>query len=463
MRISFLTLLLCVFAIPTASAEKGSPLWAALGDETPSAELCSAGKDAPRRLCVGGRFTSIAHMRNDSDFDPTPRFFDPNGQTDGQAATFLRTHVRYETGSALHVSYEMEVGWNAWSRHDPGLPDAFLPGDEGGLAYRHRQLFADARVTKGVRARVGFQEIKDPSGLFLDHLGGALAIEVKRWGATSTFWLGQLPDSTYEGVAISDDNFIHDNFFGGISYTRHMTGIELDFALIGLRDHRAVDRPLTLGSFVLGARHETARYQAWAHAVVQMGTWEGSGVAGVDQDIMAWAGQAGVQSRHGKFLWGMNAFALSPDDAHDGNGTIGTFFGAGKNRSATTLLTEDEYRDRYDNFDERMGTPWGPFLNHGAGLAVIDATLGYRATDCWMTRLVIGDALNIEPGNALDKGHAGLELSWLNDVAISEDVVVFAHAQLLMPDEGLAVFANDVDRSATELLYGGEVGITARF
>jgi len=145
MRISFFTLLLCVFAIPTASAEKGSPLWAALGDETPSAELCSAGKDAPRRLCVGGRFTSIAHMRNDSDFDSTPRFFDPNGQTDGQAATFLRTHVRYETGSALHVSYEMEVGWNAWSRHDPGLPDAFLPGDEGGLAYRHRQLFADAR------------------------------------------------------------------------------------------------------------------------------------------------------------------------------------------------------------------------------------------------------------------------------------------------------------------------------
>ena len=172
MRILFFTLLSLVFAIPTASAEGGSPLWAALGDETPSAELCSADKDAPRRLCVGGRFTSIAHMRNDSDFDPTPRFFDPNGQTDGQAATFLRTHVRYETGAALHVSYEMEVGWNAWSRHDPGMPDAFLPGDEGGLAYRHRQLFADARITDGVRARVGFQEIKDPSGLFLDHLGG---------------------------------------------------------------------------------------------------------------------------------------------------------------------------------------------------------------------------------------------------------------------------------------------------
>ena len=71
--------------------------------------------------------------------------------------------------------------------------------------------------------------------------------------------------------------------------------------------------------------------------------------------------------------------------------------------------------------------------------------------------------MNIEAANALNKGHAGLEVSWLNDVAISEDVVAFAHAQLLVPDEGLAVFANDVDRSATQMLYGGEVGITARF
>ncbi len=464
MRSLILTLALFALIAPASLAAGHDPLWAATGDETPSAALCSGAEDAPRRLCVGGRFTTIAHMHNDSDFDPTPRFFDPNGQTDGQAATFLRSYVRYETGANLHVNYEMEVGWNAWSRHDPGMPDAFLPGDGGGLAYRHRQLFADARLNERMRVRAGFQEIKDPSGLFLDHLGGALVLEYKDSGRTSALWLRQLPDSTYEGVAVSDDNFIHDNVFGGLTYAYHLSPrYTVDFALLGVQDHRAIDRPLTLGALVLGARHESPRYQAWVHSVVQVGTWEGSGVAGVDQDIFAWAGQIGLRSQHGKFLWGMNAFALSPDDTHDGNGTIGTFFGAGKNRSATTLLTEDEYRDRYDNFDERMGTPWGPFLNHGAGLAVVDITVGYRATDCWTTRLVIGDAMNIEAANALDKGHAGLEVSWLNDVAISEDVVAFAHAQLLVPDEGLAVFANDVDRSATQMLYGGEVGITARF
>ena len=79
MRTFTLTLISLSLFVPSALAEGHDPLWAATGDETPSAALCSGAEDAPRRLCVGGRFTTIAHMHNDSDFDPTPRFFDPNG------------------------------------------------------------------------------------------------------------------------------------------------------------------------------------------------------------------------------------------------------------------------------------------------------------------------------------------------------------------------------------------------
>ena len=54
-----------------------------------------------------GSFLSLSHFRTDSDFDPSERYFDLDGQSEGQAATFFQPRVLIDAGKGVRLLYEM--------------------------------------------------------------------------------------------------------------------------------------------------------------------------------------------------------------------------------------------------------------------------------------------------------------------------------------------------------------------
>ena len=115
-----------------------------------------------------GRLTTQVHLRNDSDFDPTERYDDLDGQSEGQAATFFAPRLTLDIPGQSRIVYAAELGWNAWSRNNPGQPQQFGGSDAPGLLVRHKALYA-RWSNETVSISAGFQDVVDPSGLFLDN------------------------------------------------------------------------------------------------------------------------------------------------------------------------------------------------------------------------------------------------------------------------------------------------------
>jgi len=415
------------------------------------------------RVSVAGLFTSLVLLRSDSDFDPSHRFYDRDGQTEGQAATFLRPDVRIGAGRGLELFYQAELGWNAWSLNDP---DQWFPGEESYFVVKHREVWAAWESPGGVRLASGYQHFADPSRLFLDHWAGAVRLDLgvgdPEGGAS--LLVAQLPDSTFEGVEVREGNFVHDSLVLGFENAMApLPGLTLDAALYGVGDFRAVDRPLLLTTGLAGARFEEGGLEAWGHVLVQLGSWRRSGVAGVDQTVAAWAAQAGVARRFGALDLSLNALALSPDDDHDGNARLGTFFSSAKNRSRTLILTEDEVRDRYDNLDERVASRWGAFYVGRAGLVVADVACGWQLAPWARPELILGLGMTLNPHNALGNRLVGVEAALRNDFPLGGVASLFVVGQLLVPGGAAAAFVNDVDREATRTVAGLQAGFSARF
>ena len=407
-------------------------------------------------------FLTLGHVYNDSDFDASPRFLDSDGQTQGQIATFFKPTFHIDVKSRLKLAWQMELGWNAWSRNNADLPNQFMPSDQPGIMLRHKELWAGYTFESDVVLKVGYQHFADPSRLFLDHWAGLTQVDFPMGDGHGTVLVGQLPDSTYEGVRIAEDNFLSDSVIGGFLGTWKKGSYSLAAGLYGLADWRLVDRPLYLGTLVLGVDYKGSKMAAWFHGLAQVGTWSNSGVMNVDQDIMAWAVQAGMTHEVGRFSYGANVFALSPDDAFDGNGSIGGFYGSGKNRSPSRILTEDETRDRYDNIDERVATSHGPFFMNRAGLAVLDVYAGVWTCDCHRLDLIVATGLNLAPENAMGHRFVGLEVGLLNTFPVWKQVSLFLNLQTFLPGGGASVFVNDIEREATEPLFGGQFGFQAK-
>ena len=416
---------------------------------------------------VGADFSTIGHYRTDSDFDPTERYYDTDGQSSGQLASFLRTRLGLEKlaegNPHLSLLHEMELGWNAWGGADPSQPDAFNEMASAGLNLRHRQLWAQVALSSHTSLKAGFQEIKDPSGLFLDHLGGGFTLTVRGSGSETSILAGQLPEQTLEGVSIGDDNFVTDSLVAGGHVKLVRAVSSFDLAAYLLHDERAIDRPIDLATVVAGFETKLGATQLWMHALGQYGKWANSGIGGIDQNISSWATQLGMTQPVMRGSWSLRALVLSGDDAYDGNNHLGAFLGSGKNRSASKILTEDENRDRYDNLDERMATNLGSLFLNTAGLAVIDGSIVLPVNEDYAQSMVIAGGWNLNPDNAMGHQFVGTELEWTQTWTIQKDAALFVTVQIFQPGKAAAVFVNDVDRTATEAVYGAQLGFQARF
>jgi len=429
--------------------------------------LTAQAADDGVKASLGADFSTIGHYRTDSDFDATERYYDVDGQSTGQLASFLRTRLGLEklTAGNPHLSllHEMELGWNAWGGTNPGQPNAFKEMAQPGLNLRHRQLWAQVALSDKASLKAGFQEIKDPSGLFLDHLGGGFSFTYRGSGSESSILVGQLPENTLEGLSIGDDNFVTDSLIAGGQFKLMGQISTIDLAAYFLHDERAIDRPLDLATFVAGFDAELGATQLWIHALGQYGTWANSGIGGIDQNIAAWAAQIGITQPLMNGFWSVRGLVLSGDDNYDGNDHQGAFLGSGKNRSASKILTEDENRDRYDNLDERMATNLGSLFLNTAGLAVLDASVSLPVSNQYSQSMVVAGGWNLTPDNALGHQFVGTELDWSHTWSIEDSAALFLTVQVFQPGKAAAVFVNDVDRTATETIYGGQLGFQARF
>ena len=453
--IAVLTLLTMVS--PVKAEGDNSPNEAELESEEAEGE---AQKSAPI-FRFSGHFVSVAHIRSDSDFDASERYYDLDGQTEGQVATYFRPLLSVDSG-AFKLRYEAELGWNVWSRNTSGLNDAFFAHGDG-VALRHRQLWAGYTFDIGLSLKVGYQQLKDPSSLFLDHYAGALRLDLSWLGIESALWVAQLPDSTLEGISSNGDNFLTDSFAFGFDNAWTCEAYTVDVNLYGLHDMRVIDQPLSLMTLVAGLRVKLDHLEIEGHLLGQYGQWAASGVGGIDQTILSWASQARLRHHLADFTWSIGAAYLSGDDAQEGNGTLNAFVGSGKNRSPSTWLSEDEVRDRYDNLDERIASSWGAFFINRPGLALFDLTLSYAVTPWYAPRLLAAAAIAPSADHALGESFVGAEVALHNRFTLGDHVRLIADLQVLIPGGAAAAFVNDVDRRATETAFGAQLGFVADF
>jgi len=422
-------------------------------------------EDTEKSFEFHGTFISSFLFQSDSDFDLSARYYDREGQSVGQAATFFRPDLTLRPLDHLTLFYQVEMGWNAWSRNNM---DQWFPGAEDYFLVKHRELWARWDWARAgdldIGLTAGYQHMEDPSRLFLDHWSGFFSVDLAAPGARTKILLGQLPDSTFEGMEVRENNFVHDSFLlGAMGEFDLADNLVLDAALLGVGDYRVAERPLYLATALVGIRHETARLRIWGHLLGQSGVWQNSGVGGDDQLILSWAAQAGIAQRLGDTHWGVNLLALSPDDDHDGNDLLGAFHGSAKNRSSSLWLTEDETRDRYDNLDERIATKWGPFFVNRAGLVVFDAQVGFHVADWFHPLVIAATSWNLNKHNAEGHVFVGFETDLVFEFPLGPGTSLLAIGQFLLPGAGAAVFVNEIDREARQPLFGLQGGFFTKF
>lgn len=426
----------------------------------------SSSKACPKgETCVAlkGEAVSQLHLRNDSDFDPSERLYDLDGQSDGQAVSILRPLIKVDAAQSVRVQYQLEIGWNAWSSMDSGRPNQYMGGGAPGLVARHKQAWAQWHG-EALKLRVGFQEIKDPTGLFLDHSMGALMLTYKYGVQALEILAGQLPDTSFEGLEVRNDNYTTDNLIVGLHYRSKLTDtLNLALAAYYLSDHRVIGRTFELatGSARLSGKQSNLTY--WVDVVGQYGSWEASSLSGDDVRIGTYAAQTGLKWTLSQWMLNANILALSADDDYEGNEYLGSFYGSARNQSKSIFLTEDETRDRYDNLDERLGSYWGSLAFTPAGLSIADLSFAYQVNSYYIPRFTMAYAITLNPNRALGHRHLGAEFSLTQTFKLSSHASLVLNGLLFAPGLAAAAMINDVDRQATKLLYGGSLAFAVKF
>ena len=97
-----------------------------------------------------------------------------------------------------------------------------------------------------------------------------------------------------------------------------------------------------------------------------------------------------------------------------------------------------------------------------AGLAVLDIHGGVVTGEFHRLDLLVAAGVNLAPENAMGHRFVGLEIGLMNAFPVWEHVSLFLNLQTFVPGEGASVFVNDIQREATEPLFGGQFGFQAK-
>ncbi len=417
------------------------------------------------RLELRADLQNLFHFRNDADFDRRERDYDTDGQTVGAFATFFNPKVTLHIMDHLRIVYEVELGLNFWSKHNPDQQSA-LSSDV--FVLKHRQVYGAGEFWDGrLGFKIGYAHFQDPTGLFFNHW---LGVGLASWSHSSgrakiSLFVGQLPDQTYEGINIGDNNFTHDIWLYGFKSRFQLTeDLSLTTSVARLHDGHVVDRQRWVVAPCASLEWDTEHLDLTLDVVLQAGVFEGHAQDGEDQTSLAWAAQGNAKLTLGAFDFTLNVMALSPDDAHQGNDYNHAFLYSGKSRSATLMLTEDELRDWYDNIDERMsGYSGGMFLNR-AGLLVADLKATWNLHEVYRPSVVLGAATVLKPGNALENTFVGVEADVVLEFHVSDFLVGHLVGGVLIPGAaGAALVNRQGGLDATDPIVMTEASLLLRY
>jgi hypothetical protein len=401
---------------------------------------------------VSFEFVNLFLFRSDTDFDASKGVYEPDGQTSGVLGTFLKPDLTVNLAKNLRLFYELEIGLNLWSLHNPDQQDA-TSGDM--FVMKHRELYAEGEFLDGlVGFKVGYQRFRDPTHLFLDHWIGAASLSSDLDVVRLTASFGQVADPTYEGFRVEKNNFAHDTLVYALSGESTFAGfVTLSTGFFGVSDSRVVGHTNHVFTPAVNLEADLDVVRLGIDGALQVGAFEGMAADGGNEKTLAWAAQLYGEAQLRRLFVKLNVLALSPDDDGASNRANGAFHGSAKNRSSTLFFTESELRDTWDNLDEKLGTTRGPFLLQRAGLFLPDVMVGYDVLPWLRPVAIVGYGMALNPDNALGSRALGLEA----DLGVElkyEDLLLFqVYGGVLVPGKGAAALVNAIDRTATEPLW----------
>lgn len=416
-----------------------------------------------------GRMQNLLLWRNDSDFDRTPPYHNPQGQDVGLLGTFIAPMLVVTPIQELKMVVELELGLNLWSMHDPDTYGATSPG---WIRMALRQAYTEGNFLDGkLGFRVGYERLFDPTGMFVGHWLGAANLWTRQdWGSLA-LTVAQMPDQTYEGVAFDSNNFNTDTFLYGLRLDVPVGKVGVAASVWGMHDRQIVRQPLDLMAVTASVFGAWDRLRFQVDGALQYGV-AGTRAGGRDETTLAWAAQGTLDFRHPfrapgalDLVLHLNSMALSADDAHDGNGRNGAWFYSGRSRSRTLILTEDEIRDRGGNLDEllaerRQGRD-GKFTLARSGLSVTDLSLGLVVRDFFLPSITVGAAWALESANALGSSFVGVETDLRLEFRYREYLSFILVGSYLQPGKAAAAFVNRTgNRGVTDPIYQVQTSLT---
>lgn len=420
-----------------------------------SAEICSA------EIQFEGEFRSLLYLQNDRDFDKTPSVFDPQGQWLGLAGSFVSGKFQYAVDTETRLVYSGLLGWNTWGRHDVNQPTPFSPANNAPVLYRHRMLYADWHQDQ-VGLSVGYQHVVDPSQLIVDQFMPGLQLRFQSGEFKYRGFVGQLPETAFEGWDAGENNFAQDSFLwtGQGSWTRALTTVDL--GLFGLSDSRELDREILLHSGLLGFSTRFSRFSAKAYLIGQAGRRNNGAVDGGNQTILAYASRTelsyGFGQQSSQTTIGTRTTHLSPEQGRQGDGRATAFWWSGKLPSTSIWLTENERQDRYDNLDERWAGRRGAFLIQPAGYQMYEIFLTKKAL-AWRGTLSVTHIANLASKFRGKHSNMGTEFTAISSWQFAPAWHLFADGFYLRPYQGGAFGFNGIDQAATEPVWGSQIGV----
>ncbi len=432
------------------------------GGIAPAARGAERGDNAPH-LELHADLQNLFLFRSDSDFDSTPPANDANGQSVGALATVLTPTITLHARRNLRLVYQLELGLNFWSKQNADLRDPLSPEV---FLLKHREVYGEGELLDDALGfKVGFGRFRDPTGLFVNHWLGNAQVNLRLNPELRTgLFLGQLPDSTYEGLTVRENNFRHDRFvFGATSDLRLSHRTQLSAALVTLYDAATVGETFWVLAPAVHLESVFDGAVGSLDGILQLGQQGGQARDGGTVGHLAWAAQAHFAQQRRRLTLDWNVLALSPDDGVDGNRANRAFLYSGKSRSATVMLTEDEIRDWYDNFDERMGSSRGGFFLNRAGLLVGDVTLGVPINDWLRPALILGAATTLNPANAFDHWLVGVESDLRVELRYSEQLSTLLLVGALLPGEAGAALLNTRNLSAQRGIWMAEASLLMHY
>lgn len=415
-----------------------------------------------KNLILEMNLDNFFYYKNDSDFDNSKRLYQPEGDSEGILATYLNSQITFNITDEVYIFYELELGSNIWSKNNPDITD---PISNDIFVLKHRQIFGSAELLENsIRVRSGYMRLMDPSGLFINHWIGALQLGLDIANTKNSLTVSQIPDSNYEGLTASTNNFANDRWlFAASSSFNILRDDVLTLGWFTLYDDTVIRHSNLIHSPLFSYMIYKDSLKAIFDAVLQFGVEQNASLYNEDIRELSYGLNLNLTYKFTDFILIFNGLFMSPDDKYNNNRYNGGFYYSGKNRSSTLILSEDELRDQYNNIDERLSVSRGPFFVMRAGLLLFDIKVDYTGLNILQPSIVAGGAFVANRENANDSSFVGFESDLLLKIDIERGWDITGAIGILIPGGAASAFVNMYDLRMREPQYLGEVHINYRY